>query len=599
MFGSYKNVASLFSFVNTRRRLQLAILLVLQIVGAGSEVVSLGALVPLLGALAEPAELLTTPWLQPWLAWLGVTTPHQLIVLLAVLYACTMVAANALRLTTIWAQTRLAAAIGSDISVQLYRTALHQPYESYLVSHSGDLISTLTNDLRATLSVIQNCLMAVTQGLVVISVVGALLQYDPLTALALFMVGGVTYALAMAVSRRWLMRNSQRFSENNAVRVKVMQEGLGAIRDVLIYRTQSWLYRNYQRADYATRRSAAQNEFIRATPRYVLEAVVGVLICVILVLLTRDAGNMQSVLTSLGVVAVGTIRLLPALQQEFSSLSGIHAAHYSLQRTLDALRRPLDPVSLLSEGEQLSLDRSLDLEGVWFHYQDGRQHEENADQWVLKDVSLSIPANTTVAIVGPTGEGKSTLADIILGLLYPQKGRIVVDGRDLSGEILSAWRANVASVPQSVYLSDASLAENIAFGIPKGRIDMDRVKAAAAMAHLTDFVEQCPHGYDEMVGEAGLRLSGGQRQRVAIARALYRRKTLIVFDEATSALDDATEARVVEAIRSLEGRLTMVLISHRLSTLAHAGVYYEVRRGRVVKRDKLGDIGCLDDGEHP
>jgi ATP-binding cassette subfamily B protein len=250
---------------------------------------------------------------------------------------------------------------------------------------------------------------------------------------------------------------------------------------------------------------------------------------------------------------------------------------------LAALNRPIDPVLFSSRGVPLGLHDDLRLDGVWFRY------GEDAD-WVLRDLNLKIAAKTSVAFVGSTGSGKSTTADLILGLLQPEKGQILVDGVPLAGERLPQWQGAVAHVPQQIYLSDSTLAENIAFGIPEKEIDFNQVRWAAQLAQIADFIEDLPAGYETYVGERGIRLSGGQRQRIGIARALYKKASMIVFDEATSALDNATEREVMAAIEGLSGELTIILIAHRLSTVERCDVVVELDQGRVVAQGSYGEL---------
>ncbi|MFM7561031.1 ABC transporter ATP-binding protein [Cylindrospermopsis raciborskii] len=284
---------------------------------------------------------------------------------------------------------------------------------------------------------------------------------------------------------------------------------------------------------------------------------------------------MARVIPILGALALAANRLLPALQGCFSSIASLRGNQISLQKVLEKLGMPVDMLPI-PQGIGKPLNQSLQFRNIWFRY-------SPSTPWVLRDLCLEIKANTTVGFVGTTGSGKSTTADLILGLLQPEKGEILVDGEPLKGERLANWQRTIAHVPQSIFLSDATIAENIAFGVPLAEIDMKRVQEAARLAQIADFIEGREGGYQEIVGERGIRLSGGQRQRIGIARALYKRASVIVLDEATSALDNTTEKEVMAAIEGLSHQLTVILIAHRLSTLEKCDRIFQLDQGQVVK----------------
>jgi ATP-binding cassette subfamily B protein len=310
-------------------------------------------------------------------------------------------------------------------------------------------------------------------------------------------------------------------------------------------------------------------------PRFLIEAVAMGAIALLAVLMAYQSQNLSQIVPVLGALALGANRLLPALQACFSAITTLRGYSVSLERVMEALQRPVDPAWLRPVPAALPLQGDLSLQEVWFRYSE-------STPWVLQDLSLVIKANTTVGFVGSTGSGKSTTVDLILGLLQPERGQMLVDGLPVVGDELRAWQRSIAHVPQTIFLSDATIAENIAFGVPPSQIDWVRVREAARWAQLADFIESRPAGYDEVVGERGIRLSGGQRQRIGIARALYKQASVIVFDEATSALDNRTEREVMAAIESLSGELTIILIAHRLSTVEKCDRIFELDQGQVV-----------------
>jgi ATP-binding cassette subfamily B protein len=322
-------------------------------------------------------------------------------------------------------------------------------------------------------------------------------------------------------------------------------------------------------------RAQGNNTFIAGSPRCAVEALGMALIAALAYGLSRQTGGIATALPVLGALALGAQRLLPALQMGYSAWASIAGQHASLADAIELLDQPLPAEILQPAPAPLSFQDAIRFDAVRFHY-------ISAGPWVLDGFNLTIPKGARVGFVGSTGSGKSTTLDLLMGLLMPTEGEILVDGQPVSGDRLRAWQRTIAHVPQSIYLADTTLAENIAFGVPRSAIDLQRVQQAARQAQIADFIESRPEGYSAFVGERGIRLSGGQRQRIGIARALYKQASVLVFDEATSALDNATERSVMDAIEGLSRDLTILLIAHRLTTVLRCDTIVELEHGRVM-----------------
>jgi len=331
------------------------------------------------------------------------------------------------------------------------------------------------------------------------------------------------------------------------------------------------------------RRAQAVNGFIAASPRFALEALGMGLIAALAYGLSFQEGGILAAIPVLGALAVGAQRMLPALQQSYNAWATIIGNRASLIDVLEILGQPIDGDISQSVSEPLKFTDTIDLNDVYFRYSD-------ETPWVLEGVSLSIPKGARVGFVGSTGSGKSTAIDLLMGLLSPSNGALLVDSEQIEGKRVKAWQRTIAHVPQSIYLADSTIAENIAFGVPQDQIDMDRVKRAAHQAHIADFIETNAEGYGALVGERGARISGGQRQRIGIARAFYKQASVLVFDEATSALDNATEKSVMDAIDNLSADLTIIIIAHRLSTVKGCDVIVELENGKVVAQGSYEQI---------
>lgn len=564
----------LWSKFSRRRRRQFGLIMVLMLVSAFAEVVALGAVLPFLGILTAPEKVFNHPVVADMaLAW-GITSADQMVLPLTAMFAAVALIAGAIRILLLWASTRVAYASGADISIEVYRRALYQPYGVHLARSSSEVISGITNKAGGAANVLQLLLTLVSSIVLLLTIMFALFAIDPMVASVSAVGFGASYGLITWVSRQRLRRNSQRIAYEQTQVLKALQEGLGGIRDVLLDSTQPLYCDIFRQADQPLRRAQASNIFIGGSPRFAMEALGMVLIAALAYALSRQAEGIGSALPVLGALALGAQRLLPALQQIYSSWANIVGSHASLTDVVLLLDQPLPADLLEPSPDPLLFKDDIRFNAVRFRYtSDG--------PWVLDGLDLQIPTGARVGFVGSTGSGKSTTLDLMMGLLMPTEGRFLVDGQPIIGDRVRAWQKTIAHVPQNIYLSDATLAENIAFGVPADTIDMDRVEQAARQAQIADFIESSPEGYQAFAGERGIRLSGGQRQRIGIARALYKQARVLVFDEATSALDNATEQSVMAAIEGLGSNITILLIAHRLTTVQRCDIIVELEHGRV------------------
>ena len=566
----------LWRHLSLRRRRQFRLLMGLMLASAFAEVVSLGAVLPFLGILVAPEHVFGHPIVADVaLAW-SITSADQLVLPLTVAFAAAALIAGAIRILLLWASSRVAFASGADLGIEVYRRSLYQPYRVHVARNSSEVISGITSKVNGVVfGVLLSLLTLVSSTVLLVAITLALIAIDPMVASVATVGFGASYALITWMSRRRLHRNSQRIAYEQAQVVKALQEGLGGIRDVLLDGTQPVYCDIYRQADHPLRRAQGNNVFIGGSPRFAMEAVGMALIAALAYALSRQVGGIATALPVLGALALGAQRLLPALQQLYGAWASIAGSNASLADTIALLDQPLPAELLQPTPAPLLFQNSIRFDAVRFRYTgDG--------PWVLDGLNLTIPKGARVGFVGSTGSGKSTTLDLLMGLLMPTEGELLVDGQPISGNRVRAWQQTIAHVPQSIYLADSTLAENIAFGVPPDTIDLDRVQQAARQAQIADFIESSPEGYQAYVGERGIRLSGGQRQRIGIARALYKQASVLVFDEATSALDNATEQSVMDAIEGLNRDLTVLLIAHRLTTVRRCDTIVELEHGRVV-----------------
>ena len=551
---------------------------------------SLGAVLPFLAVLTDPERLWQQPLVQALAGRVGFTQESELLLPATLAFAVAAVLAAAVRLANLWLNGRLAAAVGSDLSCEAYRRTLYQPYGVHVQRNSAAVITGTTTQIGGTVGALRALLQLVTAAVVAVGLLAGLLLIDWAVSLGASALFGSAYGLLAITSRKELQRNSQRIVAATKQQIKTLQEGLGAIRDVLLDGNQGTYVEIYRQADRLQRQLQAKNQFLGTFPRYFLEALGMVAIALLGgLLLVLHQGEDGLVIPLLGAVALGAQRLLPALQQMYGGWSSLKGFNADLAGVLRMLNQPLPPQ--VKVAEPLVLREGIRLEAVHFRY--GPEQQE-----VLQGLNLEIGRGERIGLIGSTGSGKSTTVDLLMGLLAPSAGRVLVDEKDLHDpahpELLSAWRAAIAHVPQSIYLADSSIAENIAFGVPRDQIDQARVQQAAAQAQIASFIEARPEGYGRFVGERGIRLSGGQLQRIGIARALYKQPQVLVFDEATSALDTATEQALMDAVNELSKKLTIVMIAHRVSTLHRCDRVIRLENGRVVDDGGLKKVPIVD-----
>jgi len=577
-------LARLWRHLGPRRQRQFQLVLGLTFVSTSAEIVSLGAVMPFLAVLTAPDALFTNPTLFPIATRFGITSAQQLVLPVTLAFVAAALLAGLIRGLLLWASTRLAFACGSDLSAEVYRRTLYQPYSVHVARNSSDVISSITLKVDGVVFYVLVPMMTLLSSFVsVIAISLILFLMNPVVAGITSICFGGAYAAIIWASHRQLRRCGQRIAHEQSQVVRALQEGLGGIRDVLLNGTQQTYCNVYRQAAGPLRRAQGYIVVNSGSPRFGMEVLGMVIIAAIAYALSRQPGGLTAELPFLGALALGAQRLLPALQQSYGAVANISASQAALADTLTLLDQPLPPEAVTPPPPPLDFRQTIRLEGVRFRYT-----PEGPD--VLDGLDLTIHRGSRVGFVGRTGSGKSTLIDLLMGLLIPSAGTLFVDDIPLSGPRSRAWQRILAHVPQNIYLSDTSFAENIAFGVPVAEIDMDRVRRAARQSQIADFIETGPQGYQGRVGERGVSLSGGQRQRVGIARALYRQATVLVFDEATSALDNATERSVMEAIDGLDPNLTILLIAHRLTTVQSCDTIIELEKGRVVAQGTFTEL---------
>lgn len=570
---------ALFGLMSGRRRWHLFALLCLMAVGAVAEMVTIGAVLPFLTLMTNPAGAGSVPGVGPLVRLLG----DDPLLGASLLLAGCAVGAALLRVLLTWFTQSFVQGLGHEIAQAIFGRMLRQPYSRYLGRNSSEWLSGIEAVQLLVFRVLQPLMMGVAATVIAGAIAILLFLISPLPAFVAAAAAAAVYLAIGLATRRRLRGNSTIFARAAAERIKTVQEGLGGIRDILLEGSQDLFEERFRRADHDYRRTQAMNQFFAVAPRYVVEAAGIAAIVLVALLMSQRPGGIVAAIPVLGALALGAQRLLPLLQQAYLGWSSV-AGH--LQPLIDVAALVEEPISSQAPRRAANpafpFATDIVLDGVGFSY-DGRAP-------ALSGVSLRIAKGARVGIAGRTGSGKSSLLDLLMGLLAPSGGEIRIDGRRLDDSTNADWQAQLAHVPQTLYLTDASIAANIAFGEAAERIDMGRVRAAARTAQVETFIESLPHGYDTPVGERGVRLSGGERQRLGIARALYKRSAVLILDEATSALDDETEQAVLAAIAALREDVTVIMIAHRLSTLSRCDLIVRLDDGRIAATGSYRDV---------
>lgn len=565
----------LWFYLDSRSKKHLLVLLAFMLLSSLAEFISVGAIAPFLVAVTNPDQAFRSDFGRVLREFLGLNNSSAIILPLALFFGISSLVSGLLRLLVLWFSTRLSFEVGGKIGVDIYRRALYQPYSDHISENSSELISSITlNVERIIHQVINPLLVSISSIFLLLAVLSTLLLLEPLLTCILIGSMGSIYFMLTLFNKRKLDLYSVFIPKKAADLVRLLQEGFGGIRDVLIDGTQDFYCRLYVDSDLALRKAQASIQFIGSCPRYLMESLGMMLIAILAYLYSGNTNEVSSVIPAIGLLALGIQRILPVAQQFYNAWTNLRGSHGTLVNVLSRLEKPLPPLDSLDAPKQLEFKSSFAFDSVYFRY-----HPQQS--WVLEEINLEIPKGSKIGFIGLTGSGKTTLLDILMGLLRPTKGFLKVDGVSIDLNDRRGWQKHIAHVPQSIYLADKSILENIAFGVPRTEIDIDKVRLAAEKACIAHDIDSWKLGYDTFVGERGVKLSGGQRQRIGIARAFYKKADVIVLDEATSALDNQTEASVMASIQTLNPEITVIIIAHRLSSLSGCDKIIELSAGRI------------------
>ena len=572
--GAWPLVMRTYRAMSPRRQRQLKLLFLCLLIAAFAEMMTIGAVLPFILLIASPEQLERYAAARWVMSAFGFQNAEQLVVPATLLFVCVALMAGLVRTGVQWATSRFAYMLGYDLGIRVYDRFLHQSLAWHTQQNSSSIVSLINKVQILSNTVVLPVLQTLGAALMCVAIIITLLVINLWATLITMGAFGILYLAIAKLVRPKLRRSSLAQKQLHQERIRSAQEAAGGIREVLLDSAQPYFLETFRSLDVEFRRAQALTSFLTNMPRFAVESIGMALVALLAFFLARSEGGLAAALPTLGALALGAQRMMPMVQQIYSAWAAVTSNYHTVEEILDMQDLPVDAGERLRV-KPLPFEKHIRLNALSFGY--SRQRGP-----LLNDIDLTIGKGSRIGLIGATGSGKSTLVDIVMGLRAPSQGSISIDDVALDTPPLRrAWQANIAHVPQTIFLADSTIAENVAFGIRREDIDMALVEHAIADAGMAAFVANLPEGMHTQVGERGILLSGGQRQRIGIARALYKRVDLLVFDEATSALDTQTEEIVMEAINGLSRQLTILMIAHRLSTLQQCDQIYELVDGSI------------------
>lgn len=574
------NIRELYLLLTSVQRRQLLRLQILVVLMAFGELVSIAAIGPFMAVVGDMSYLEGSGVLAEFYRFSGANDRTTFLFWLGIGVMVVLALASLVSIFTTWKLSLYSQQVGAELSTRLFKHYMRQDWLFHASGSSSELTNKLAQECRRISDNVLTPLMHMNAKIIMTLFISvAIVLFNPWVALCGLVLFGTVYWGLYRTVRRKLVYNDNMVSATNQQRFKLMNEGFGGIKDTLLLARQAEFNRRFERSSRQLGRAKGVTKALSNAPRYLMELVAfGAVIMLVLYLLVTHQGNLGSILPILSVYAIAGFKLLPAFQQIYKGLTTVRgniASFNHLREDLVASHHDSDNGDPVTETSKWVPHHSICLQDVTFRY-------PGKKEVALDGVNLTIPVNGVVGLVGASGSGKSTAIDLLLGLITPNQGQLTLDGQPVTAERRREWQNSVGLVPQSIFLADASIRENIAFGLPKDKIDEEKVWNAACMAHLDEFLQRLPEGMDTRVGERGIQLSGGQRQRIGIARALYDDAEVLVLDEATSALDGITERMVMEAIHDFSGKKTIIMIAHRLATVKSCECIYLMEAGKVI-----------------
>jgi ABC-type multidrug transport system fused ATPase/permease subunit len=582
-----QTLKKLLFLLTPQERKRAGLLLIMILIMAFLDMIGVASIFPFVSVLMNPSLIETNLILNSMFkssSMFGVENNQDFLFALGVLVFLLLIFSLSFKVLTIYAQTRFIQMREYSIGKRLLEQYLHQPYSWFLSRHSADLGKNILSEVSQVIGFgIYPCIDLISKGILVIMLIILLAIVDLKLALKVSLSLAIAYGFIFYFVRNFLNRTGEERFKNNQLRFTAVSEAFGAVKEIKVGALESFYIKCF--SDSAQKFAKAQTlaSIVSSIPRYFLEVIAFGGVLMIMLNIIAQKGSFNNALPIISLYIFAGYRMMPALQQIYSCFTSLTFASSSLNKLYEDFKS-LKAFNENQDQNILFLNKTITLNNIHYNY-------PNTSRTALKNISINIPAKSRVGLVGVTGGGKTTIVDIILGLLEPQKGTLEVDGKVITKKNLKAWQKSIGYVPQHIYLSDDTIAANIAFGVQSKKINQDMVEKAAKISNLHNFIiDDLPEQYLTNIGERGIRLSGGQRQRIGIARALYHNPKVLILDEATSALDNQTEEVVMDAINNLSKDITIILIAHRLNTVKNCDIIFKIEKGQLVGQGTFNDF---------
>lgn len=569
------SIKNLWSTLSKKRKVQLVFITLATFITAILDLVSIGSIMPFISVIMDSDQTFNNPNFNSVFIYFGFLSGDEIILPLTIFFILINVVTATIKILIFWFQTKVSVLVGNDLSKLAYSKTIYQPFSVHIHRNSGDVISSIVNNVNITIfGVLYMVLLFISSAIFSVSILAGILFIDPIIALIAFSTLCFFYIPVAIFIKTKLEKNSKIVDRGQKKIVRFIQEALGGIRNLILDKSHNFFIDKYNEIDFKLREAIAENKFLGSVPRYIIEALIVILMALLGVYYSLQPNGMVEGLPILGFLALASQKLIPNMQQIYRCYASIAGSKENLDDTLNILNQKYVTNDQDLESQiKISRFNKISLSNISYRY-------SKKTPYIFEDINLEINKGEKIGIVGVTGGGKSTLIDLILGLLNPEAGEIYIDKNNIK-DVKSSWQKMISHVPQDVYYSDDSFSKNIAFGSEVNLIDNSKLIKASKNAQIYNYIMQQDDGFNHTLGESGVQLSGGQKQRLGIARALYKDSNLIIFDEATSALDEKTEKDVVNSIQSIDSEKTVLIIAHRLSTIKYADRIISVDNGKI------------------